>query len=689
MKSEKQDLYKFIRESSRMMIPFYQRKYTWSRNEIDLLLKDIEENNDNEYFFGIILFKNSNFHRTIIDGQQRITTFYLILKALSENKNLDEVNRNEIEDILDDFTIEMFNKKNENFLLDIIKRNSNDLIENDENNYFKNYKIIKTYFDHIVSEKKLKKFISNLKKIVFSVVSLDQNIDEHLVFSRLNSTGKKLNSFDLFKNHLLAELFGNNSIYSVNEKQINDKVQILDNIIIKFNSENSINDLLRRFLSFQTGKLANNSTNAIYKEYLNYFENERSKHGDNTPNSIYEKFVKFSCAFNYALDSKNIFKQELILLLDSFKTYANVIVDIILENSKINSNNYQISFIEQNINIIKECFKILEIYKIRREFCGYKEKYITRFIPTIPNKIRKIKEINEGKNISYSDILFYLLIFKNSTTNTNSYSYPNDDVFSEEFVKNKIYRNSPKFVKTFFMRMSLIENKSIIDFQNYSVEHIMPQNLKKWYENGFKDDENKIIELIDTIGNLTITAYNSEYSNDAFEAKKERMKKNESFYLNNWIFEQKEWNTSKISERATILLERIYANYNFKNHEKKMQLIYDDQIDLENDEIPSDRLITLHSNKSYFFDLDKINAEEIDKIIYEFCCNNLSYEKIENKLLGCNFKGWVSKSIIDALDLKKFKNYPSENFENIKESLKNQRKYLVELISDIQNNREI
>lgn len=688
MQSEKQSLFTFIKGSPRVVIPFYQRNYTWSNSEVNLLLKDVQNIENNEYFFGIVLFKNDHMKRIIIDGQQRVTTFYLILKVISENPYLDEKSKEKIDNYLSGFSIEMFNKNNENFLLDIIKNKDEDILETETNNYIKNYKTIKSFFKNIVSQEKILNFVSNLEKVVFSVVSLDQNVDEHLAFSRLNSSGKKLNAYDLFKNHLLSELFYNNKD-KYDEREINNIVESLDNLVLDYKNENDINDLLRRFLSFQTGKLTNNSTNVIYKEYTDYYDSVKEVNGDNTSLIIYETFLKFGLIFKYILDSNNIFKNDLILLIDSFKTYANILIDIIWQNSNVKLKTSKIEFTDDNKLIIKECFKILEIYKIRREFCGEGEKYLTRYIPTIPEKIKSLLEQNKAKNLSYSDIFYYLLIVKNSKDNSISYVFPSDEVFNREFKINRIYKNKAKFVKPFFSRMSLLENKSIIDFKNYSIEHIMPQNLSKWIENGFKDDELKIEELRDTIGNLTITAYNSEYSNYIFEDKKREMKKNESFYLNNWIFEQPVWNTTKILERADVLLEKIYTNYNFKDHIKKMSLIVDDKADVYDKRISDDKLTNFYKNKPHFFNIDKIDVDQINEIIYEYCCNGLSYEGIEKKLLGRNYNGWVIKSIVDALDLIQFKNSSEQDYLNIKNNLKHQIEYLSELIRDIQNNKVI
>ena len=106
--------------------------------------------------------------------------------------------------------------------------------------------------------------------------------------------------------------------------------------------------------------------------------------------------------------------------------------------------------------------------------------------------------------------------------NNDNYNYriPTINEFKRMFITSKIYNISNKFTKNILVRIAKYNNKAKINFDNFSVKHIMPNNLDKWYDNGFNEDINKIIDYKDTIGNLTITSYNSELSNNTFNEKK-------------------------------------------------------------------------------------------------------------------------------------------------------------------------
>ena len=126
--------------------------------------------------------------------------------------------------------------------------------------------------------------------------------------------------------------------------------------------------------------------------------------------------------------------------------------------------------------------------------------------------------------------------------NNDNYNYrmPTIDEFKRMFITSKIYNISNKFTKNILARIAKYNNKSKINFDNFSVKHIMPNNLDKWYDNGFNEDINKIIDYKDTIGNLTITSYNSELSNNTFNEKKILLKQKESLWLNNILLDYDE-----------------------------------------------------------------------------------------------------------------------------------------------------
>lgn len=97
MKIEKISIEKLLNCMQDITIPFYQRNYSWSEREVRKLINDIKNNKNNEYFLGTIVLENNSFTKAkIIDGQQRISSLFLILKAIYENKFLDSQKKENI-----------------------------------------------------------------------------------------------------------------------------------------------------------------------------------------------------------------------------------------------------------------------------------------------------------------------------------------------------------------------------------------------------------------------------------------------------------------------------------------------------------------------------------------------------------------------------------------------------------------
>lgn len=224
------------------------------------------------------------------------------------------------------------------------------------------------------------------------------------------------------------------------------------------------------------------------------------------------------------------------------------------------------------------------------------------------------------------------------------------------FCETKIYNKNKKFLKNFFIRLNEVNNKTKIDYDGFSIEHIMPVDTSKWFDSNLLNDDLKVkIEKYrDTIGNLTLTTYNSEYGNSTFDEKKKKMKeKNESFSLNNYLLNIEKWNIEEIIKRANNLFEKSIDLYNLDYIDKKINnLKMDDYVSLL-DEISENEkgYFYLDKNKSYFKSIF-INEEIIKKCLIEYLINGNSLEKIEKLIFDKSFKGWVAKTIINFINVK-------------------------------------
>lgn len=692
-----------IRECNKLIIPFYQREYVWTEKEVKKLLDDIINNENNEYFIGSLVFKFYKGSRIVIDGQQRLSTIWLILKALykeaSDPKNktikniLSENNILEIKENLKYFEFDVESLKDGNILNKIIKGGM-PLYENEKkNNYFLNYEKILKFFNMYIG--RLNEFYDKFKKLISSYVEVDENVDEHILFSQINSTGKKLSAFDLFKNNILSRL----GIIFLETKQNNlldEKINILNNIFSKFNyPEYKIKDIdklkdsiLRHFVSYVTGYLPNSNQESIYEEYLKmkddyFYDNELG---------LFEKFCDFVVAYRFAQYSFSDFNYKFNDILSffnsSFSTYCIVIIDVILKYSSI--VDFEVKINKEQEKNIYDALLVLESYKIKRTFVDLKEKVLTRFIPKLPKKINKILEkINPITKFEYSEILyFYLSNYSNDDQihgkELPHYRMPNDIEFKTQFKRMNIYEHN-KFCKEFLIRLSQFDNKTKINFSNFSIEHVLPQNLNKWIENGYSESMEEVNEVLNTIGNLTLTPNNSKYSNNLFLEKVKEMKLSESFVLNNYFFNLTEWNVSLIKERTNYLYEETIRNWDFIDIENKinnkinlLKEICSTENNITDD--TNDKYKELIINKSHFKRIKEITIQKINDSLFEYLVNGMSYKSVELKVFQMQFNGYVSEAINRFFGIKDKhkKTFTVEMFENF---LYKNSKNISELVS--------
>jgi len=141
-----------------------------------------------------------------------------------------------------------------------------------------------------------------------------------------------------------------------------------------------------------------------------------------------------------------------------------------------------------------------------------------------------------------------------------SKGYPKDNEFKLRFKESKLYGGGDRIVKTKLILESLEElhaHKEVVAFENLTIDHIMPQTLSEWWQNHLGEEWEDTHGLyLHTLGNLTLTAYNPEMSNDDFGSKKKFYK--ESHLELNKYFEQKEkWTKFEIEERSDLLTDKL------------------------------------------------------------------------------------------------------------------------------------
>lgn len=535
MQAKETKLQDIIEGTKQYVVPLFQRSYSWDKKEWNALWDDLVELSEMEtprtHFIGSIVSVPtvsvpegvSKF--LLIDGQQRLTTILILLALLkdSANENGDSKFADEIKNTL------LVNQYKENLdyykLLptQVDRDDFQNLINNRDLNEKSQINIAYSFFKRKLARFQiensiLKKIITNYLSIVSIVLDKDDN--PHLVFESLNAKGKPLTSADLIRNYFFMR------IHMDRQQNIYDELwNPMENKLGK-----NLPEFIRHYLMHN---------GSVVKQTDVYYSIKENIQTDNAIeylrdlsifSSYYEKLI------NPQLEKNNHIKKYLDRLNRIEVTTAYPL--LLNFYSKLNKN-----VISENDFI--ELLKIIENYLIRRFVCGHATNQLNKIFPHV------IKQLDERYTNNYLEGLKKILQTK---------GYPRDLEFEKRIKDSKLYGAGDRKTKTKLILESIEEHfghKEQVPFQELTIEHIMPQNLSDWWKSYYGDKWNLHQELyVHTIGNLTLTAYNSELSNSDFYIKKKAYA-NSHIGLNNYFESIENWNPEDIDNRAKNLAKKM------------------------------------------------------------------------------------------------------------------------------------
>lgn len=579
------------------IIPLYQRKYAWQQKHCSRLFEDLKRiHKDKVYshFFGSIVSTKADEYEDdllIIDGQQRITTLsLLILAGINAVQNGDMVKGEEdTEKIKEDYLYAIRRKLPRKIKLCPIEDDQkayDALFTNDEKEFVKNCGITSNYllFYNLikVSDLTFEDLIAAIEHLTIIDICLDSKDNPQLIFESLNSCGKDLEEADKVRNYLLMSLTKDeqedyyHQYWSKIEKLTDGEptMFIRDYLTIKNGVISNIEELYFDFKSFDVENKMNRKD--LLADMLKYAEYYRQIiKGETGDKKIDRKLKQIS----------NIGTTVHLPFLLSFFDYAN----------------------EKELGQ-EEVYKVLDIvenYWARRIICGYPANAMQKLFSMLHSDIMRIYKRHEERNVPvtvpYSELMSYILLHKQGTS-----TFPSNREVTEEFETRQIYRIPSNYRYFLFERMEN-ENSPEADDQivekmkegRISIEHIMPQTLTPQWKHDLGENWEEIYEkYLHTFANLTLTGFNTSYSNHSFQEKKEGYidrKGNKingfddsAFRLSNYLKHCIKWTLEEIKERQKILLCNFLQLWpmitsSYQPLEKKYELVSfeDDEYELK------------------------------------------------------------------------------------------------------------
>lgn len=544
MKATEATLLQFLKKSPQFVIPIYQRTYSWTERECQQLWDDIMRAGANDevsaHFVGSVVYIEKGLYQVssqspllVIDGQQRLTTVSLLVEAvarhLGDQEPIDGFSAkklrnyyllNPLEDGERGFKL-LLTQTDKDSLIALVQQK--DLPAEHSIRLKQNFE----FFDSKISAlgEDLTTLCMGLNKLVIVDVSLNREQDNpQLIFESMNSTGRELSQADLIRNFILMGL------------EPKHQTQLYEDhwrpMEVEFGQEAygvHFDSFMRHYLTLKTGEIPN--VRAVYEAFKAFSREPAIESGgvDALVADIH-RFATYYCAMALG-------KEDDKSLGEAFRDLRELKVDVAYPFLLELYEDYSSGLLMRDEFV--SAVRLIEAYVFRRAICAIPTNSLNKTFATFRRSLKKDR---------------YLESIKAAFLILPSYRrFPSDDEFRSEIIERDLY-NFPR--RSYWLRR--LENhgrKERVPVDEYTIEHIMPQNdnMSEAWRSALGPEWERIHETkLHTLGNLTLTGYNSEYSDRPFLEKRD-MKggfKESPLRLNEGLGTVDLWNEDAIDRRA-------------------------------------------------------------------------------------------------------------------------------------------
>ncbi|GAA7313757.1 DUF262 and DUF1524 domain-containing protein [Helicobacter pylori] len=635
MKADAMKLLDFIGKSQekQFVIPIYQRVYSWEKEQCKQLWDDIVKTGGNDqiegHFIGSIVFVHDGIYTTshnellIIDGQQRLTTITLLFIALrdhlsDEDEFLEKFSRQKIQNR---YLINSDEKGDKRFRLILSEPDKDTLLFLIDRNKRKpsepSLKIMENFklFEEWIRKNtdKLETIFKGLDKLMVVEISLERGKDNpQLIFESMNSTGKDLTQTDLIRNYILMGL------EPEKQKIFYEKYWMaMEEGFEQSEREELFNKFVRHYLTIKTREIPN--INKVYEAFKRY-QQERGIEIEALLSDL-QKYCGYFCRIVFKKETDKDLNKALGFLVD---LEMDVIYPLLLELYSDYSDGVLSK--QDFIPIIY----LTESYLVRRAVCGLATNGLNKIFVSFTRHIQK-NEYFESLEAHFGSLI-------------KEQRFPSDDEFRNSFITIDVYKKFKKKTKCFLERLEHFDTKEPVNTQKCTPEHIMPQKLtEKWKKDLGQDYERIHDQYLHTIGNLTLTGYNSKYSNRSFQEKRDMEGgfKNSPLRLNKSL-KSGSFGEEKIKKRANDLADWALKIWTYPKLDAETLEKYKPKKDKKEKKVYDLSFYKFSSNSRELFDilrkeikaLDEKIAEKFNKmcISYKFDTNFVSIVPLKNGL---------------------------------------------------------
>ena len=549
MKATEAKFLDFLKKSPQFVIPIYQRTYSWTERECRQLWDDIVRTGSNDavsaHFVGSIVYIEKGLYQVssqspllVIDGQQRLTTVTLILEALAcqlgDSEPVDGFSAKKLRSY---YLLNPLEEGERGFKLLLTQTDKTSLLAlvqqkaqpTDQSlRITENFAFFEEQVQNLGAD--LPALCHGLAKLVVVDIALSRDQDNpQLIFESMNSTGRELSQADLIRNFILMGLEPAHQI-----RLYEDHWRPME---VGFGQEgygSHFDSFMRDYLTLKTGEISN--VRAVYEAFKSQARTpDIAAAGVDALVADIHAFAGYYCAMALGKEADK-------KLAEAFRDLRELKVDVaypfLLElyddfaNGRLESTDFEAAV------------RLVEAYVFRRAVCAIPTNSLNKTFATFGRALQKHRYLES--------VQAHLL------TLPSYRRFPGYEEFKREFIVRDLY-NFPR--RSYWLRR--LENdgrKERVPVDEYTIEHILPQNENlsaKWRDELGPEWQRVQETWLHTLGNLTLTGYNAEYSDRPFSEKRD-MKggfRESPLKLNEGLGSLDKWDERAIKNRA----ERLAA----------------------------------------------------------------------------------------------------------------------------------
>lgn len=553
MKAIQAGLLNFLKKSPQFVIPIYQRNYSWTAAQCHQLWGDLLRAGRDEkvkaHFIGAIVYVEGHGNvvqqepLVVIDGQQRLTTSTLLIAALA--KHFESMN---IGALLDTFSAKklrnyyllnpdeegerhfklILSETDKETLLAILQ--STPMPSEASSRINENYALFQELITLHQSE--LEAICQGLAKLAIVDVSLDRTQDNpQLIFESMNSTGLELSQADLIRNYILMGLESKlqTELYKTYWRPM-EKAFGQAAYVVHFDA------FMRHYLTAKTGDIPNvREVYLAFKKFAALFKGDlRDLVAD------IHAYATYYCAMALGTEKNAALKQ-------AFHDLRELKVDVAYPFLLDVYHDYQQGRI--TADEVLQIVRLTESYVFRRAICAIPTNSMNKTFAGLSRSLKKDRYLE-----SVQAALLMLPSYRR---------FPDDEEFVRELKTRDIYNFRSR--SYWLRRLENHGRRERVMVEDYTIEHILPQNpaLSAQWQADLGEDWKRVQNTwLHTLGNLTLTGYNSEYSDRSFACKRDEVKDKAGhsigfafspLKLNLGLGQVAVWNEAAIGERASRL----------------------------------------------------------------------------------------------------------------------------------------